>query len=175
MKPYQDFRINFPNHEIVLEGTFSKATAAGLVYGVDFGGLTVMNFTPGLRMETPVYFRNIRVYTPLYRLMTNTDPLDDFLVKELIDEYGLTREDILNVVGSDTFVLSVYEDLSPQEGEESIVILQFSTEQELSDFLRGLLTMVQAFNIDPSKAFPVAPFRGDIDYMINNIRLRRLQ
>lgn len=55
-KPYQDFRIKFPNHEIVVEGEFFRATAAGLIYGVDFGVSTVMYFTPGLDIETPVFF-----------------------------------------------------------------------------------------------------------------------
>lgn len=101
--------------------------------------------------------------------------MDKFIVTELIDEYGLTRERILDVVEADTFVLLVYTGLSPQAEDENAEILKFDTEQELSDFLRGFLTMVSAFNINPSKAFPVLPFRGNTNYMINNIILPPLE
>lgn len=111
----------------------------------------------------------------------NTEPLfrsgepfteDTFLNDELDELYELTRKEIINIVGVDSCVLLVnmqYDD--PVETE----VFVFRTEEELADFLQGLMTMLEAFNIDIGAIVFAAPFRGNTNYMINNIRLPQLE
>lgn len=166
MNYYQDFIIRFPTHTIVIEGKFSRALASGLLQGLYNSIFAFIHHSKGnlALLETEISFQTGPHEIADEDAYSNED-LDD------LDE--LTRDNILNTVGSEVYVLLIY----GTEGEEDINIdsYTFNTRQELADFLRGFMTMLSAFNISIQEAITTAPFRGNVDYTINNIRLPRLQ
>lgn len=165
--------MTFPDKVLVVRGEFTQATAAGLIYGAEFCKDSVKQFNPELIVDIKFSFGTLRRDAPIYNYITQTDPLENFIIGEV---YGISRKSILDDVGNDAVVLLIYNKLHPRgQHLTNITILEFSTEQELSDFLQGFMTMLQAFNIDPTKVFYAPPFRGNTNYMINNIILPPLE
>lgn len=58
-----------------------------------------------------------------------------------------------------------------QAEDEKIALFSFPTEIQVREFLQGIFTMCDAFNIPREAALYCAPFHGDEDYAIQGMNL----
>lgn len=165
---YRDYAIDFPTpphvfprHPLVIYGNFSTALAAGLMEGLNFGILTLVNGITDPEEEDRL------LHTRAAFIIGNAAGLDEVFARG--PKTILNRQHLLQDFGPDVYILAVSE--SDQAFKPGAQIYTFTHALELREFLQGFITMLDAFHINPTEGFLVAPFKGNQDYAIQGMAL----
>lgn len=165
------YTMYFPQNTLTMRGFFSQPLLAGLIQGFYIAAYIIAERTPDPKLREDILNSK---YDTSYDAIYGINLLEKF-------EYGTStydidnplRDGLIKKIGTHDYFLVLRSYAEP--GDENVDILIFEAEHQLQEFLQGLLTILTSFNIDPSTVFAGAPFKGDQDYMINNVRYPSLK
>jgi len=160
---YANFTMYFPTRTVVIYGRFSEPLAAGLMAGFYLAADALAEVAPEAEkaaiMNTRASFFG----------GATVDLLGVYDRQDYIEPYKENRQILITRHGNDSYILVVDDIYNPDDPNYDVYI--FDREQDLREFLQGLLTIVKAFNINPETVLLAAPFKGNQDYAIQGMNL----